>query len=72
MKDEEEVTLITYTCDGCDKTQEIVKGAEELPFGYHGSVVWISAHGGSNSLEFWACRAACLQKAIRNVCERQR
>ena len=61
-----EVKATEYVCDGCQKAFVVVDG-EELPLGFHiKSVFWINGGGGDGVSDVFACRSACLKKAVEN------
>lgn len=65
----EQVTLDSYRCDGCGKEKYAAQD-DEPPFGYHGTVYEISAHGGSGGADYYACRLACVRVAVAKSVER--
>jgi hypothetical protein len=63
------ITLDVHTCDGCG-TERYAAEDGELPHGFHGNVMEISKSGGDGG-EFYACRSACIRKAVVAAVERQ-
>lgn len=63
------VTLDSYMCDGCGRERYAAEDGE-LPYGFHGNVMEVSRSGG-NGGPFYACRAACLRKAVAAAAERR-
>ena len=54
-----------FTCDGCG-AEALVEVGDELPYGYHGSHMHISAYGG-NGGTWYACKRACIVKAVERA-----
>lgn len=63
------VTLDSYRCDGCGKERYAAEDGE-APYGLHGNVFEINARGGSGAADFYACRPACIRKAVTAATER--
>jgi hypothetical protein len=57
----EETTASRWTCDGCGKVQITLDG--EAPIGYHMEVFWTHL-GGGDTADVFACKAACIKKAV--------
>lgn len=58
----EEVKATIHECDGCGRRFTQTE-YDELPWGYHGHVSHIGAHGGSGG-SFFACRESCIKRAV--------
>lgn len=66
------IQYVQITCDGCGKVQVAPKDASEPLLGYHGSGVFRHHEGGGDGCNDWyACRAACIRKAVESAIERQ-
>lgn len=57
-------------CDGCGKIQ--VDADESLITGFTGTVRETYAAGGSALVTFFACKSACISKAVVNALEEER
>lgn len=67
---QEQVYAVRWTCGGCGKEViQLADEGEEVPAGFHGSVMHIGDHGGTGG-EFFACKETCIRKAVLKAEER--
>lgn len=64
----EEITALRFQCGGCGKV-EIVPLGEEVPLGFHGTVIEHATMGGGWGGEWYACKPSCIRKAVEGACE---
>jgi hypothetical protein len=68
MKTSRKVTI--YTCDGCDKEVVQVDEGEDV-YGFFGTAMQIHEAGGIGGLDWFACKEACIRKAVTNAIQRE-
>lgn len=64
------VELTEHTCDGCGK-QWHCDEYDDIPLGFHGSVVWHHGAGGHGA-DWFGCSEKCIRKAVVGALEAER
>lgn len=64
----EEVQVTAYTCDGCGK--RFVCEAGEEADGFHGTAYQSGSWGVAAVAEWFACKSACIKKAVTEALEK--
>jgi len=66
-----ESKAIEWRCDSPNCKHIVIKLADdEYPHGFHGTVYEINSAGGSDSVEWYACKPAHIKAAILTVMKR--